>query len=754
MKASIVYHATMALSLFAFSNLNAQNINETDAHQIAVDFLKSNEITAQAHTRAAQLKAEAKASHIMYDANQVPTLYIYNIEGNNGFVIVSGEEGTRGKVLGYSTSGRIDDLSIDSNITYLLSNFSDAISEMRTSQIKTVPAVTRADNSVGPLLGDIMWGQTAPYNNKTQIVDGIRSYTGCVATATAQIMRYWKYPEQGKGSNSYENRGETLSANFAHKYNWNEMLPSYKNGYTDSQADAVATLMSDVGIAFNMSYSGGTSGTIFNPARLNEFFGYDKDILNLQKYYCGTEDWEAILRSEVDAGRPIICDGGSKNGAHCFVCDGYNSAGYFHYNLGWEGAGDAWLLTSATGYDEYPDIFFGIQPDKGGTGRIISYSTTDFMYLKDNTIVCEIFCNSYYVKSLEFALKITNKTSGNIQYQTISTDTETYGMYITEVVFDANLEDGSYTIEPVFKETGKEYQKVYHSDLRQNVVDVTVKDGKKTFANNNMYTELDEGKVEVDKIFYILDEINMTAEVTYRNSNYGSYSGDVVVPNTINYNGKTYEVTSIGKNAFSKSDYLTSVTIGNNIKTLAMGAFGSCKNLANVSFASESKLYNIDGWAFNGCMALTKIVIPESCCRISMAAFQSCIALEYLDIPASTQYGFEAYLDFGAFSYCTGLKDVYVHYAEPKPTDFNPFDGVELSAVTLHVPVGTKDLYSKVFPWNLFGSIVADTTVDINSISSDSTQENSAIFDLQGIRQKNTVKGLNIINGKKVFMKE
>ena len=129
------------------------------------------------------------------------------------------------------------------------------------------------------------WDQVEPYYNQCPMVGTNRTYTGCVATAMAQVLKYWNYPEVGTGSISYEceDISKRLSMNFAlRKFDWENMSDTYVPGqYTETEADAVAYLMKACGYAVKMNYNTESSGALaMNIASgLKKYLGYDQNIL-------------------------------------------------------------------------------------------------------------------------------------------------------------------------------------------------------------------------------------------------------------------------------------------------------------------------------------------------------------------------------------------------------------------------------------------------------------------------------------------
>ena len=216
-----------------------------------------------------------------------------------------------------------------------------------------------SNDAVEPLLGNINYDQGTPYNNKCPYLNGGRAVTGCVATAMAQVMRYYQYPANGTGTFTYTggNDGARTINLEDYPFDWNNMLEEYQHGYTAKQADAVATLMLVCGASLSMNYSKDGSGA--NLAKMDGLlknnFGYSKNVqfistLNSSNpeetiYYWG----EDVVRPELAAGHPLIFAGFPAMGqtGHCFVIDGYtvmDGEYYYHVNWGWGGVGNCYCL--------------------------------------------------------------------------------------------------------------------------------------------------------------------------------------------------------------------------------------------------------------------------------------------------------------------------------------------------------------------------------------------------------------------------
>lgn len=203
---------------------------------------------------------------------------------------------------------------------------------------------TPRGRSVEPLL-DSRWHQQEPFNLLCPPLWQGHCAAGCVAIATAQVMRYHRWPPHGYGSHSYtcilRNGRDTvyLSADFSQSvYDWPAMLGTYYSGSDSVAGMAAARLVSDVGISVDMMY--GASSGAYTPdvlLALTTYFDYDPDMRLELRDFTPIEQWEQMIVDELDAGRPVIYSGRNSYIGHAFVIDGYNEEGYFHFNWGWGG---------------------------------------------------------------------------------------------------------------------------------------------------------------------------------------------------------------------------------------------------------------------------------------------------------------------------------------------------------------------------------------------------------------------------------
>ncbi len=311
----------------------------------------------------AQRVAERVLPGHTFDAVNLDGIYLFSSADGKGFVLVSGDDCVR-PLLAYSTDGIFEVNGMPAHVAAWLDGYRREIASLRAAGIEASPEVQalwqeatprKSTRAVAPLL-TTRWAQRAYYNKYCpyDTVDSAYSVTGCVATAMAQLMRYWQYPETGWNQHSYYHRAYgLLSANFgATHYRWNQM-PDTLNALCDSmEVDAVATLMYHAGVAVEMQYSPTGSGALdlsygmldlpCAENAMKTYFRYNPMLRGLFKNSYSDSEWDSLLRVELDAARPVFYCGSDMNeGGHAFLLDGYDTLGMFHVNWGWGGYYDA-----------------------------------------------------------------------------------------------------------------------------------------------------------------------------------------------------------------------------------------------------------------------------------------------------------------------------------------------------------------------------------------------------------------------------
>lgn len=308
------------LLALGYSPLQAKRITQWQAQQQAYSFWGK------------QMPQKAKAkSRTATTASPSDAYYVFNNDAG-GFVIIAGDDAVT-PVLGYTSTGSFDAENLPDGLKDLLKSYERQIAALGDNYVANRTA-TRAAFTGEKLLKTAEWNQMAPFNKYTP-----NNYvTGCVATAGAIVMKHHGYPAKGTGSHSYTWNGKTLTANFEHDYDWASMPAKY-DGTNDAAFDGVARLMADLGVAVEMQYSKSGSGAYIGNmiSALQKYFGYSKLTYLASIDDMEAEAWNAKLRGEIDANRPILYSASDASaGGHSFIIDGYKDES-FSVNWGWGG---------------------------------------------------------------------------------------------------------------------------------------------------------------------------------------------------------------------------------------------------------------------------------------------------------------------------------------------------------------------------------------------------------------------------------
>ena len=295
--------------------------------------------------------------------------YLFVGADGKGFAIIAADDCVR-PLLAYSPDGTFDADRMPAHVASWFEGYQREIASVVAAGIVPSPQVqamwespvqSKTDHSVAPLLST-RWAQGAYYNSLCpyDIYDSTYVYTGCTATAMAQIMKYWEWPLGGWNSHTYTHSTYgTLSADFGNTaYRWDRM-PDTLNALCDSlEIEAVATLMYHAGVAVEMRYGTRGSGAATVAQRgfsqpcaenaLKTYFRFNPLLYGNTKAGISDAEWAGMLRADLDASHPILYSGYDENaGGHAFVLDGYDTLGMFHVNWGWGGYYDAYYTVDS-----------------------------------------------------------------------------------------------------------------------------------------------------------------------------------------------------------------------------------------------------------------------------------------------------------------------------------------------------------------------------------------------------------------------
>lgn len=393
---------TSVIALFVLTTAcMAGDVSNDMSRRAAVNFWNSH--------RTQDNKAVEYNEPVLLTFSEMPMLCVYAV-GSEGFVIVSAYDGVQ-PIVGYSFDSPATE-EVNPEAAFWLRGINDEIAVARAEGYRTADADSLWDNlltaavppmpvsiSNVPALLQTRWDQGSPYNKMCPFDEryNTRAVVGCVATAMAQIMKYWNHPSSGTGSHTYTHRswssspsyGE-LSADFEHTtYIWDYMQDTYESMIASPERAewAVSLLSYHCGVAVDMMYGpsatggsgaysacGGWTSACAEHA-FYEYFKYSPDLEFRQRngniwyegaynetFYYSDSAWAAMIDSELEQGHPMYYSGSDSTGGHAFVLDGSNLNNMYHFNWGWSG--------SYNGY--YP--LSRIAPGSGGIGGNATYT--------------------------------------------------------------------------------------------------------------------------------------------------------------------------------------------------------------------------------------------------------------------------------------------------------------------------------------------------------------------------------------------
>ena len=584
------------LAMMVSVTLFAERISPDDAALVANNFM--NVAPASGVKKAVpQKKMVRKATA------EENLFYVYENADGEGWVIVAANDAVS-PILAYSETGHFRTDNQPTNVRAWMGKYNKFIQKIEVDGVVAGEETTEQWNElrkgvrkakaaavVGPLV-KTTWDQDSPYWNLCPGTGNSKAYTGCVATAMAQVMKYWEWPVQGTGSHSYQpldpnsetgaksKRYSTQSANFGNTtYDWANMKNSYTGSYSSTEATAVATLMFHCGVATEMMYGNADddgSGTYTvnygdeedhacaqNALWMN--FGYKKSTLTGYmrdgftyqgvKYYDSWTDskWTAMIKEELDKQHPIMYGGAGSGGGHSFVCDGYDSNGKFHFNWGWSGSNDGYYALSnlAPGsggagggsydFSEDQDVLIGIVPDKkdlpkvnvtwsvDGVETVVEYTQEDALVLPATPANCP---SGKVFVGWTANSNVTGDKPADL-FKTAGSKTVTEA--ITYYAVFATLEGGSGAPEQVASVTFKSVNNDGNQDQSASIKSKLVESdsGIDSYSGSKLYAGKEGVKIgksdAAGSITLTLSNTVSVSQVVVDASKYGSDTGKITV---------------------------------------------------------------------------------------------------------------------------------------------------------------------------------------------------------------------------------
>lgn len=354
---------TLSVMMLACLSMWADPVGREAARETARLFLqgKGVEMKTQAPAHRAPRKGKTERDNSYY--------YVFNAGDGQGYVIVSGDDRTE-EVLGYVEHGTYSENALPAHMKAWLQGYADQIQFLDDHGIKGSTPKQRAaarrrlksTKHAVPTLMSTTWNQGEPYNSKCPDYyksngEAARPASGCVATALAQVMNFYKHPTRIRKAipsitNTYtlddgtKKTVTTKPIRIGTKIDWANMVDNYTGNETLEQKDAVGNLMYYVGQAVGMGY-GSSSGAGFGSNISNAFinyFGYDDSAYIASRSDYSIDGWFDLIYTEIAAGHPVGFAGWSTGGGHSFVLDGFDGENLFHLNWGWGGGSDGWFL--------------------------------------------------------------------------------------------------------------------------------------------------------------------------------------------------------------------------------------------------------------------------------------------------------------------------------------------------------------------------------------------------------------------------
>lgn len=461
---------TLLLVLTVFTNIlfaNAEPITKARALSIATKYINNPKLSNDTpKTRSSQ-------------ANEQPAYYIFTNPNDKKFVIISGESKLN-ELVGYGDKMTENPNDQPPYFKLFLKEYERVVKEVRSKATATTPQ-RPIKRKVEPLL-TCKWSQYDPFNKYTPLSNGQHTPTGCVATATAQVMFYNKWPKN-RPQDYIASTGD--DAKKSATYWWDEMKNTTNEMRTEQSRQAVGVLMYDIGKAVHMRYyiKGSDSNLQRACNALRDKFDYT--VRYLDKNFLPANNFLNEVMQEISDGYPVLVVGGP----HAFVYDGYDEQGLIHTNWGWGGENDGYFdinivtlnvsgfaLNSGTFWDDISVVFAHPNDGKAVPFKDIERGldariTTSLTIDKTEANRSESFSakierlGSYSsvkgelgVFTGKVALALYNDKNERVKIFDSTAGDQTWASIFTSMSFDVadinfkGIADGNYRLVPVFSE--------------------------------------------------------------------------------------------------------------------------------------------------------------------------------------------------------------------------------------------------------------------------------------------------------------
>lgn len=623
--------------------------------------------------------------------------YVFNSDGGDtGYVLVAGEDRVE-PILGYG-HGSVDMSQIPCNMRWLLDEYKRQIEWLRAHpELQAIDRPRRSPaegQTIEPMV-TCHWNQGEPYDWECAVYDGEYCLTGCSATAMAQVMYYWKFPDVLPEVPGYTSSGLQI----VHEplpsvsVDWEHMLDDYyTNHYTEQEGHAVARLMRYCSQACQSDCSpDGTGASPLDQMISLKLFGYNPRVDFLARDSYSNDEWRAMVDGELLSRHPVVYGGNDGAGGHSFVIDGYDN-GLYHVNWGWGGYYDGFFELDLL--DPYPgcafmykqDMVYQIYPADGNEGE----APTNYDFEEDG-IYYKLQGNEALVTNRDADY---NTYSGHVEVpRTVTHDGVTYRVTgIGDKAFALCVDLESVNM-PYIESIGH-YSFVHCLGLREVALGKSLKHG-------GLYSFYNSSGIErVD-----IEDIKAWAEIDFETLPANPMS----LAQHVYCNGEELthlviggEVPSVKQFTFGCNKSLKSVTLEDGVKAIGKWTFYRCPNLESVTLPDGIR--HVGSYSFCFCEGLTDLEFKGSVGKIDEYAFYSC--------PLKGTLTFPAHVDTICYaSFCYGNIDRLVLHDVDRIVDYAFFFCPDLEQLSFQGVV--KSIGSSVFE-----ECPAIKRVDVKDLSS------------------------------------
>lgn len=742
-----LFTASVFALLFIGLPANAQKRSLAEAAKVATEFFHAEEVDAM------QMKAEEGSRRLQKKVMDYTSdaYYMFRNKEDNRLVVISGDQRMQ-SILGY-TDNAIEDNMMPDGMAELLTTYKRQYAALSPD----CQTVCKSNLNKGErLLKTPDWGQWAPFNLRTPL-----SYpTGCAATAMSIVMRYHQWPVMGQGSKTHIWKDSVMTADFEHtRYDWDNMPMSY-DSYTTAQAEAVSLLMRHAGIAVEMYYAAESSGARQSlvPGALTQYFRYAATtrLVSAADYDAAT--WEKMMRSEIDADRPVIYTGESTmgRGSHGFVLDGYRD-NLFHFNFGWNGSGNGYFAISAfsstsTAFEfaNQQQAVIGIKPLREDNcapltleceGKYegfyselttLTANTSVSIHLSSLTALRQWngklrweLCDAEGNVKEAFDSKTVSINGGNsqpIDFSFAPSTTAIKGSYLRLMACENGKEEWTFVLNAKGQEVRMEAY-----ERKVPVVEI-VKEMKHSTLHELQGNVIFEGKPMLGSTYNFNIEwksstVKSIVQQRFCGEAYWRKSDKSVMltADTLYIKAKAYERSQLVQEcqvnvekpgqleatllkATPDADAVESLTITGSLDDNDLTYLSTLQTLKKLNLENATIQQGLFGAPFKDFSRLETCELPRSLKQIGSETFKGCALLKTISLPVSLQATGNDIL-----SGCQKMTDIYVRPSSPDCVATNAFRGLpNPQAICIHVQQGLSDVFRSNAKWSMFSRITDD----------------------------------------------